>query len=336
MAAAVVVLVITRADTQLSSIDGMPYNALSIGLALVAVAILLVACSHVLVLWDSFHGFLACLKTLPMARYFFPTDKSGGNRPVWVKQLNSQSIAIHAHVLNVLRQIGDSQPVTLDSQRWKEWTSSYSTCLQQRLSAGTRVKAQKNRQCMRKLSKTIAVEAFKIVQDHWPPDPLAGHVLDTESLSEDGGAGKQPPSEKSKPPQIEDLANAFLALHYSPYLLYCVRQIRNLIVFLSVGFLLLVMCLSSYSRQSPQFIGRSLIALFLVIGVVVLRSIIGMERDPILSRIAGTTPGKLGVESYLKIVGFAALPVLGLLASQFPSISNFLYSWVAPTLQALH
>ena len=29
-------------------------------------------------------------------------------------------------------------------------------------------------------------------------------------------------------------------------------------------------------------------------------------------------------------------PIIGLLASQFPSISNFLYSWVAPTLKAVH
>jgi hypothetical protein len=64
--------------------------------------------------------------------------------------------------------------------------------------------------------------------------------------------------------------------------------------------------------------------------------LVGLERDPILSRIAGTTPGKLDVESYLKVIGYGTLPVLGLLASQFPSISGFLYSWVAPTLQALH
>jgi hypothetical protein len=52
--------------------------------------------------------------------------------------------------------------------------------------------------------------------------------------------------------------------------------------------------------------------------------------------MAGTTIGKLDPASYLKVFGYGALPVLGLLASQFPAISNFLYSWIAPTLQNVH
>ena len=118
--------------------------------------------------------------------------------------------------------------------------------------------------------------------------------------------------------------------------MYCVRQIRNLILFLSLGFLLLVISMNAYDYQSPQFIGRALLILFLFIGAVTLTCLTRMERDPILSRISGTTPGKLDTESYVKLIGYGALPVLSLLASQFPSISNFLYSWIAPTLQARH
>jgi hypothetical protein len=60
-----------------------------------------------------------------------------------------------------------------------------------------------------------------------------------------------------------------------------------------------------------------------------------MERNTILSRIAGSTEGKLNKGFYLRLMSYGALPVLGILASQFPAISNFLFSWVQPALEAL-
>jgi hypothetical protein len=61
-----------------------------------------------------------------------------------------------------------------------------------------------------------------------------------------------------------------------------------------------------------------------------------LERDPIISRIAGSKPGELGAAFYLKLARYGALPVLGLLASQFPSISSLLLSWIEPALEALN
>jgi hypothetical protein len=118
--------------------------------------------------------------------------------------------------------------------------------------------------------------------------------------------------------------------------MYALRQIQNLLWFLSVGFLLVVISLNSYSFQSPQAIGRFLIFLFLLIGTVLWRCLARLERDPILSRIAGSASGELNAEFYLRLVGYGALPVLGVLTSQFPSISNFVLSWLQPTLEALH
>jgi hypothetical protein len=66
------------------------------------------------------------------------------------------------------------------------------------------------------------------------------------------------------------------------------------------------------------------------------RCLSGMERDMILSRIAGTKIGELNKEFVFKFVAYGALPALSLLASQFPSISNFLYSWVEPAVKALN
>ena len=76
--------------------------------------------------------------------------------------------------------------------------------------------------------------------------------------------------------------------------------------------------------------------LFTLIGFVLYRCMSGMERDMILSRIAGTKEGELNTSFYFKLVGYGALPALSLLATEFPSISSFLYSWVEPAVKAMN
>jgi hypothetical protein len=131
-----------------------------------------------------------------------------------------------------------------------------------------------------------------------------------------------------------NLAQGFVALQYAMFIVYTVRQIQNLLWSLSLGFVLLVIALSSYNFQSPQLIRRSLLLVFVALGYVSWKCMSQMERDPILSRLAGTAAGELNKEFYFKLMAYGALPILGLLASQFPSISNFLFSWVQPTLEA--
>jgi hypothetical protein len=103
----------------------------------------------------------------------------------------------------------------------------------------------------------------------------------------------------------------------------------------SIGFVLLTLSMNSHSFQSPRWIGTFLMVLFAVITVTLGRCMVQMERDPILSRIAGTKPGELGAAFYLRLARYGALPFLGLLARQFPSISNTLLSAIQPALEAL-
>ena len=60
-----------------------------------------------------------------------------------------------------------------------------------------------------------------------------------------------------------------------------------------------------------------------------------MHRDSILSRLTSTTAGELGWDFWLKFVSAGAIPVFSLLAVQFPEIGKFLFSWLAPALQAV-
>ena len=60
-----------------------------------------------------------------------------------------------------------------------------------------------------------------------------------------------------------------------------------------------------------------------------------MHRDATLSHITNTKPGELGSEFWVKIIGFGAAPLLGLLTTVFPELAGFLFSWLQPGLTSL-
>lgn len=327
---------LTHFALRLSAIDGGLYDVVSIGLVVIAVLALMLTAWQVLTLWHSLHGFLACLDVLPFAGRFTRPDHSSSVRPIWVRSLNIQSLPIHAAALVVLNDLTIRAPECRDVDQWKQNIEAYRERLGALLSADRRAKVLALRREMRTLGKAAAVQVFSLALSVWRQVPLVQGPAEPASReqSEDADRTAGLISINGNPENPLHLAETFIALHYSPFLLYCVRQIRNLILFLSIGLLLLVVALNSYSHQAPQFIGRFLFVLLVCTSWIVVRCLVGIERDPILSRIAGTTPGKVGFEGWLKLLSYGALPVLSLLASQFPVISNFLYSWVAPTLQA--
>jgi len=60
-----------------------------------------------------------------------------------------------------------------------------------------------------------------------------------------------------------------------------------------------------------------------------------MSRDATLSHITNTRPGELGGDFWMRIVAFGIGPLIGLLTTLFPSITDFVFSWLQPGVQAL-
>ena len=46
-----------------------------------------------------------------------------------------------------------------------------------------------------------------------------------------------------------------------------------------------------------------------------------IHRDTVLSNLTDTNPGELGIDFYIRMVSFVALPLLSLVAFQFPSVN---------------
>jgi hypothetical protein len=60
-----------------------------------------------------------------------------------------------------------------------------------------------------------------------------------------------------------------------------------------------------------------------------------IHRDTTLSHVTNTTPGELGTDFWFKLVAFGLAPLLGLLATIFPGVSDFVFSWLQPGLQSM-
>jgi hypothetical protein len=131
-----------------------------------------------------------------------------------------------------------------------------------------------------------------------------------------------------------DSSADFVALQFCRFIAYAVAHVKRMATTLSLTFVLLALLFNSYSPEGSQLIARFLGALFLVIGVVVWRVFSQMERNPILSTIAHTTAGELGGEFWIQLLALGGLPLLGVLGHLFPAVSQFLFQWIAPSVQA--
>lgn len=320
----------------LAAVENREYNFLLIALQSLMLAMILHACVQITALWSDLKSFLLSLGALPLAGAFIARSRSQSNRPVWVRSLNLQSLSMLVRGGTVVHDLSlRSGP---EFQRmFRQHQEDVRELLRTPNAGDTRVDAIDHYKQIRSRASVIARGLFnETIRAHWKKTPLVGAL---EHMRESKLNENDPPGQigiPGNPLEPGDLAQTFVALHLSPFLIYGVRQIRNLAWFLSLGFLLLAASLTTYSPQSPQTVSRFLFAAFILFGTVLWRVLAGIERDPILSRIEGTKAGELNAEFYVKLAGYGALPIVGLLASQFPAIANFLFSWIEPTLEALH
>jgi hypothetical protein len=133
-----------------------------------------------------------------------------------------------------------------------------------------------------------------------------------------------------------ELAEDLIALRYYSYIRYVGTELRHLLFFLVVGFSLLFLALHTYAFRADQTIDWSLIALFLVLGSGVVWVLMQQERDALLSRLQRTNADEIGKNFYLDLLKYGALPILTLLGTQVPWISNSLLRWLQPSLEAFH
>jgi hypothetical protein len=130
------------------------------------------------------------------------------------------------------------------------------------------------------------------------------------------------------------LAEEFVALRFVAMIRYVTVHLKNLLEFVAAGLMLAIVSLNSYPFEPHHSIMTVISVCFFALSVVFFTAFVQMNRDTIISYLSNTTPGSLD-SNLLHVASFGALPLVTVLASQFPSVGGFLFSWVKPALETL-
>lgn len=125
-------------------------------------------------------------------------------------------------------------------------------------------------------------------------------------------------------------------LYFLNLILIVLRRIRSLVFAIAGLFVFIVLALSSYPFEPYLRLRTGAIVLFLGALASVGYVYSQIYHNKILSRVTSTSEDQLGWDFWARMAGFVAVPVLSLLAAQFPALNRVLFSWVQPALQSVH
>ncbi|HEY9419857.1 MAG TPA: hypothetical protein VIW92_00440, partial [Thermoanaerobaculia bacterium] len=141
--------------------------------------------------------------------------------------------------------------------------------------------------------------------------------------------------DKSQASMRLPVVREFLAVRVAIYLRYVFAHLRNcLLGALGTG-LLLLLAVSAYAFEPKQFVSFVIWMSLAIAAVLTLWIFLQMDRNPTLSRIGGTKEGEVTFDTtfYTNLLLYAGVPVLGVIATQFPDIGRVLGQLVDPLLR---
>jgi hypothetical protein len=129
----------------------------------------------------------------------------------------------------------------------------------------------------------------------------------------------------------------FLAVRVAVYLRYVFAHLRNCLLGAMGTGLLLLLAVSSYKFEPKQFLSFVIWASLAVAALLTFWIFIQMDRNPTLSRIGGTTAGQVTLDrTFLaNVFLYGAVPVLGVIATQFPEVGKVLGQIMDPLLRVV-
>ena len=139
------------------------------------------------------------------------------------------------------------------------------------------------------------------------------------------------------PAKEEHVRNAeeFVCLTYLGFIQNILGRLRTLATAIMVLFFATTISLSVYPFDPRKVLSAILIALFIALGIAVVKVYAEMHRDATLSYVTNTKPGALDLEFWFKVLGFGIAPLVGLLTRIFPDISDFIFAWIQPSISSL-
>jgi hypothetical protein len=135
------------------------------------------------------------------------------------------------------------------------------------------------------------------------------------------------------PPHVR-AAEEFVVLPYLGFIQNILGRIRTIALSIVALFVAATLSVSCYPFDPLPVIGAVFLILFALVGASMVFAYSEMSKDATLSHIANTNPGELGLEFWVKIAAFGIGPLIGLLTTLFPSMTDFIVSFLQPGAQA--
>ena len=185
------------------------------------------------------------------------------------------------------------------------------------------------------LAATAGVVFLRVLQPAWKQETRS-LILDPASGGEakDSPPDKHPGEGRSLEPHV-CAAEEFFCLPYLGFIQNILGRIRTMTFSITLLFIAATLSVSSYPFDPRPLLGGTLLALFAVTAAIIIFVYAEVHRDPTLSYITNTDPGKLGVDFWMKLITFGIGPLVGLLTALFPAITGFLTAWLQPSVQAI-
>jgi hypothetical protein len=311
---------------------------------------LLIACYFAIVhsyalfvlLWVRLRRMLRRLAMHPLAEAFqrLPESCSASPWKLWSAVPNATTLAASVAQLRSLVNLGLGGDVDEELRRL---TDRAERVLGQAFDYGTtNPRAWIGYQ--RALRDVLSEASMALTQDletAWRSRPGARTELPASPKPEDSATTPTAEWVASEQPSGRNIwiraAEEFLALRTSAFIRAMFQHLQNLLGFTFMSFLLIVGAISFYPFQ-PRY-GVMTLVWVVVLGSVTLDALIfiDMERDTILSYIGKTKPGKikLSLDFVTTVAIYIVMPVLTLLATQFPGVGDIVFSVFAPAMKSL-
>jgi hypothetical protein len=163
---------------------------------------------------------------------------------------------------------------------------------------------------------------------HWAAMPVG--LRDPSTESKEGGAKPDSALEDNLIARLEEL----LALHSARWIGGALGRIWTLIGFLVVSSLSLLFSITSYPfPEQPRVmtvLGLGIAGLL----VIIVRVVIGTNRDEVISRVSDTAPGRITWDSRLfGHLGAFVVPLVGVLAAISFDVLDFFRAILGPILR---
>jgi hypothetical protein len=326
-------------DAILHSLENHAFSKTLHGLFALALYLLILECTQLLGAWLSLKRLLLALNRTPLRRTFSALQGLSMHSLWSLTGTTSRArytIFSHQceslfHLRNVLRSF-DARDCGDDLIR----AAINDACERGRMfveeRSGTADLAMVNDQDSRYIREVFCQCTEHILSDLILPE-WSGETrsLDLLEGGDKPGPNQLLPLSDSEPIRF---AEEFVCLIYVGYLQNLLARMRTMVLSMVGVVAGLAFSLAFYPFVPRPTIALSLLAVVAALGAVVALVYAGLARDTTLSNITNTEPGKVGLDFWVRFASFIGVPVLGMLVAQFPAITDFVTSWIEPSLNA--